>query len=103
MNFGEGVDNHGIVHSTIKKKFKFDSRPVILIGKILENLNHSLLFIYSGFKEPPKIGLFKLFLNTGRPGVPEVGSFSNANIFALDQLISETKTGLKSSISPILH
>jgi hypothetical protein len=33
--------------------------------------------------------------------VPEVGQFSNAKSFLLDQLIAETKTDLKSSSSPL--
>ena len=39
--------------------------------------------------------------------VPGVDPFSNANIYALDQLIAETKTDLESTtcplLSPILH
>jgi hypothetical protein len=39
--------------------------------------------------------------------VPGVGSFSNSNIYALDQLIAETKSDLESTtcplLSPILH
>jgi hypothetical protein len=34
--------------------------------------------------------------------VPGEGQFSNANFYVLDQLIEETKTDLKSSISPLL-
>ncbi len=42
-------------------------------------------------------------LNTGRPALSTgVGQFSNENIYVLDQLIVETKTDLKSPISPLL-
>jgi len=34
--------------------------------------------------------------------VPGVGQFSNANFYVLDQLIGETNTDLKSSISLLL-
>ena len=34
--------------------------------------------------------------------VPGVDPFSNANIYALDQLIAETKTDLESTTCPIL-
>ncbi len=34
--------------------------------------------------------------------VPGVDPFSNANIYALDQLVAETKTYLKSTTCPLL-
>jgi hypothetical protein len=46
---------------------------------------------------------WQVLLFNDLPEDPDFGPFSNANTYVLDQLIAETRTDLKSSISFILH